>query len=253
MKVLIFGSYDLHQNTNSDKIDGMRDADIEIIHCREEFWPLKRNKPEFFSAFSMLKFALKFPFYCTKLMIKYAKAGKHDVILVLYPGNPDIFLAKILATINGEKIVYSPFISAYQGLVFQRNYFNKESMKARLLFLLDKLPCMLADVIILDTNAHADYFSSTFQIDRKKFRRVFGGRGKLVPVGQGRKNKKFTVLFYGSLIRGHGIEKIIDAAELLKDEDLVFRFIGDGPMGKTAIELVQEKKLKNVSLDIRWF
>ena len=40
--------------------------------------------------------------------------------------------------------------------------------------------------------------------------------------------EKFTVLFAGNLGRFQGIEKIIDAAKLLNDDDVHFIFLGDG-------------------------
>jgi len=252
LKVLAFGSYDLHQNTNTEKLSGLQEVGVEVVQCRNEFWQKKRNRPEYFSGAAIAWHALRLPLHYAKLLWKYLNAGKYDAMLVLYPGHLDLLLAKPLAFLAGKKIVFSPFISAYQNIVFQRNYAGKNSLRARLFYYLDKVPCILADAIVIDTNAHADYFSKTFGIERKKFRRVFTGAGKAFSPKNTPKNSKFTVLFYGSLIKGHGIEKILEAAEILRKEDILFRIAGSGPLREKVEKLVEEKKLGNVELMLEW-
>ena len=61
-------------------------------------------------------------------------------------------------------------------------------------------------------------------------------------------NGKFAVCYAGIHGLAQGLEVIINAAELLKEEqDIQFVFIGDGPEKSKLIDMVKEKKLTNVS------
>lgn len=59
---------------------------------------------------------------------------------------------------------------------------------------------------------------------------------------------KFAVCYAGIHGLAQGLEVIIDAAELLKEEkDIQFVFIGDGPEKSKLMDMVKEKELNNVS------
>lgn len=59
---------------------------------------------------------------------------------------------------------------------------------------------------------------------------------------------KFAVCYAGIHGLAQGLEVIIDAAELLKEEkDIQFVFIGDGPEKSKLMDMVKEKELTNVS------
>lgn len=60
--------------------------------------------------------------------------------------------------------------------------------------------------------------------------------------------KKFIVQFAGNIGRVQGIEHIIMAAEILKNENIHFLFIGDGAKKKWLIEQVATRKLTNVTV-----
>lgn len=59
---------------------------------------------------------------------------------------------------------------------------------------------------------------------------------------------KFAACYGGIHGLAQGLEVVIDAAEILKDnKNIQFVFIGDGPEKKKLINMVDEKKLKNVT------
>ena len=167
-------------------------------------------------------------------------------MLVMYPAQVEMPLAFVLAKLSGKKIIYAPFISVYQTLTVQRAYFKPKSIAGKLFYLLDKYACKLSDRIILDTNAHAEYFSKTFGIPKEKFVRVFIGADENYRKASAAGNKEFTALFYGSFIPGQGIELLLDAAEMLKNEKLKIIMAGDGPLKEKAMETAVRKGLKNI-------
>jgi len=251
MKVLFFGTYDRQWQFNKGKINGLRKIGVEVEECHEEVWNFDRNKRDnLVAAKSMVMLFFLYLLSIPKLFIKFFQKRNFDAVIVSYPGNFDLVIAKFLCFVRRKPLIYNPFISAYEAIVFQRKYLSENSIRAKLFFWLDKIPMMLADKIIADTNANADFFSETFNIPREKFRRVFVGvdenfifREKAVK----KKSNKFTVLFYGSFRPGQGLKTIVKAARLLsKSQEIKFVLAGSGPMLKEIKE--STKNFKNVEL-----
>jgi glycosyltransferase involved in cell wall biosynthesis len=116
------------------------------------------------------------------------------------------------------------------------------------------LACRLADGILLDTDAHIDFFQKSFGIPREKFFRVYAGAETslfhpgCVEKGEG----EFQVLFVGKYTPLHGIEHIVEAAALLKDQkDLTFILIGKGQLYEPIRALAGGKHLTNIRF-IEW-
>ncbi|HVX48331.1 MAG TPA: glycosyltransferase, partial [Candidatus Saccharimonadales bacterium] len=92
--------------------------------------------------------------------------------------------------------------------------------------------------ILADTDAHAKYSAILNKLSIKKYRvlpvsaeeEVFKPR----PADKGGK-KPFTVLYYGHMVALHGLEYVLEAAELLKDRpDIKFYLAGGKRKGKVA-------------------
>src|SRR5204863_4977523 len=81
----------------------------------------------------------------------------------------------------------------------------------RALFAVDWLALRVADLVITDTAAHADFFSARFRVPRERLAIVPVGaesalRPAAAPDGTG------PVLFYGKLAPLHGIDTVLAAA-----------------------------------------
>ena len=55
-----------------------------------------------------------------------------------------------------------------------------------------------------------------------------------------------TVQYSGRMARTHNLEPLIEAAEILKEESILFQFIGDGAKKKMLQKMADERKLANV-------
>ena len=56
----------------------------------------------------------------------------------------------------------------------------------------------------------------------------------------------FLVQYSGRMARTHNLEPLIEAAEILKEQPIIFQFIGDGAKKVILQEMVRSKKLNNV-------
>jgi len=245
MRVCYFGSYDPTYPRNRILLKGMIRNDIDTIECnaplRRSFKPSSRYR-NFLSRIGLGSKSL--PIKYLSLIKKHAVCN-YDVMLVGYLAHPVFPLAKM---ISRKPKVIDIFYSLYDTLVFDRKIFDQGSFKSKILYYLDKLACDSSDIILLDTNQHIEYFSKTFGIERKKFKRIFVGSDDEVFYPRGAKKKKtdFSVLFVGSFIPLQGIEYIIRSAKILEKENIIFEIIGIGQTYNEMKKLCKELNCMNV-------
>lgn len=60
---------------------------------------------------------------------------------------------------------------------------------------------------------------------------------------------RFTILYLGNMGYGHRFETVVDAAEILKNEPVTFRFIGGGSRFEGVKESAAQRGLTNIAMD----
>ena len=96
------------------------------------------------------------------------------------------------------------------------------------------LACRAADVVVLDTQAHAKFFEDRFGLPRGKTASVFVGaepssfQPLTADANPVRTKSDLSVLFYGQFIPLHGIDTIVKAAQLAKDYPIHWTLVGQG-------------------------
>ncbi len=149
-------------------------------------------------------------------------------------------------------IVFDAFISIYDSFVYDRQLVKKKSIKALYYYLLDFILCHSCDVFLFDTIEHQNYFIKTFKISSRKkkiimpvcvdFELINSIEKKNIIPGDG-----FDIFFYGSYIPLQGIEYIIQAANILKEnKKLRFILLGSGQEYNKILSLVKDLSLGNV-------
>jgi glycosyltransferase involved in cell wall biosynthesis len=117
-----------------------------------------------------------------------------------------------------------------------------------LAFWLDRSSCARADRVLLDTQAHADYFQHTFNVPGIKLGSLFVGCDEGIFYPRQRLSTTPLVLYYGSFLPLQGIDVIVRAAKLLERRSNVhFRIIGAGIESTRIHALVNELDVRNVS------
>ncbi|OGM98968.1 MAG: hypothetical protein A2915_03330 [Candidatus Yanofskybacteria bacterium RIFCSPLOWO2_01_FULL_41_34] len=226
MRILYFGVYNPDYSRNRVLIKGLKQNGTEIVECREE---------------------IKSFFKYLKLILKYLKLRrKFDVMIVGFPGQEVMFLARLLTF---KPIVFDAFTSHYGGYILDRQYFNKTSWRAKYYRWIDKFSCRLADLVLLDTNAHVNFFVEEFGLPPDKFKRIFVGADEDVfyPRESAKKEDKFLVHFHGYYIPLQGVEYIIRAAKLLEKENIMFNLIGRGQTYEKNRKLAADLDVKNIN------
>jgi len=158
-------------------------------------------------------------------------------------------LSQMIAPLVRKPIILDMFVSAFDTLVEDRQLTGRKSLLSRFLFWLDKQSGKHARLIFVDTQAQAEYFQEAFDIPLSKMNRVFVGcdEESFHPLPE--KPESRTVLYYCSYLPLHGVDVVVEAAELLQaDASIIFKIIGDGIEYAKIRKFVEEKQLRNVEL-----
>ncbi len=231
MKICYFGTFDENYLRNRIIRKGLEQNGCQIELCRTKYSNL-----------------LKVYF---ELLINWIKISKEDVkaIIVGETGYVLMPLAWLLSKLWNKKLILDAFFSLYDTYVCDRKIVKENSLEAKKLFILDKFGCLLADLVLLDTEAHIEYFKNKFCLYKKKFIRVFVGTDNSIfyPRDVERINNKFVVLHWGTFIPLHGVEYILKSAKILEfQQDILFQFIGEGQTYPEVINLSKKLNLKNI-------
>ncbi|HZM69611.1 MAG TPA: glycosyltransferase [Candidatus Cryosericum sp.] len=167
------------------------------------------------------------------LTARFLASPRPDFLFVGYSGHFDVFPAKLLCRLRRVPLVFDAFLSLYDSLVLDRDAVPRDGPKARLLAWVDRNACRLADRVLLDTEAHVDFFIGTFHQPKEKFWVLPIGADDLVfvpGVGPSDNGRPYTVLHFGRYIPLHGLETVVRAARLLEERGIACRFlmVGDG-------------------------
>jgi glycosyltransferase involved in cell wall biosynthesis len=227
MKLLYFGTYEKPVVRNRVIRKGLSENGVEVLECHVPLWEKQGDKTGnlFRKRARLLLDIISAQFL---LFTRSMKVRDYDVMLVGYIGQFDMFTAKLVSIIRRKPLVFDPLVSLSETL-FERGMVTGNSPIFTFAKLIDKWSFRLADLIILDSNENIKYFSKNYGIRRNKFCRVYVGAEKDLFYPRQKKSRKFIVCFFGQFSPNHGIEYIVEAAKILKnDHDIEFHLIGRG-------------------------
>jgi len=169
---------------------------------------------------------------------------KWDLIFVGFYGHILMLPAGIL---NRAPTLFDAYISTYDTLCFDRKLFSPRSLMGRLSLWLDRTSCSLANVVLLDTQTHLNYFQQELSIPQNKLRYVYVGADEHLFYPRNLRSAIPTVLYYGSYLPLHGVDIIVRAAKWLQNKTKIrFRMIGFGQQYNKIQQLAEELHTNNM-------
>ena len=194
-----------------------------------------------------------------RLIWKYfAMRPDYDVMVVGYPGQFDLFLARLLSWQHRRPLAWDVLMSIYLVAV-ERRLHEKSPGMVDMIRRLEQISVRCPDLLVMDTEEYAAWFGRVYGVPRVRFRLVpigadssaFQPTGAQVRPTAGARTagRPFRVLYYGTFIENHGVPTIVEAAKLLEQHgDIRFELIGDGPERPVASDLVHRYGLQNVRM-----
>jgi glycosyltransferase involved in cell wall biosynthesis len=260
MRICFFGTYTVSEGypVNRFLINGLREYGTEVEECREDLWEgflhvaFRQAKGK-----RLVRLAWRGVRCYARLLWRYWKIGDHECVIVGYPGYFDIFLARLLNLFGRRQVVLVAFISLYDTIVVDRGQLAIGSWKAKALKWIDRMAFARADLVLVDTRQQGDYYADLLGLPRDRFERSFVGHEFdrfETDEGSGKgASGKFEVLFFGTYVPLHGIDVILDAAELLRTEaDIVFTLIGNGQLYPQMREQARVRNLTHIRFIDTW-
>lgn len=258
MRVVYWGTYDDGKPRNRILITGLKENGIEVRECHRNIWDGVEDKSQLKSWYKRLTIIFFWMLCYPKLIYQYLKEPSHDFVVVGYMGHFDVFVLWPFAKIKKVPIVWDVFISLYDTVVNDRKLISPSNPIAIILHRLEWLACKAADFVFLDTEAHAQFFRDEYRLNKQNCFSVFVGAetAQFPTVAtenqyQG-ESQNISVLFYGQFIPLHGIETIIKAAAILKDDKRIcWTIIGKGQVEGVITTMLEENPLPRLQW-IKW-
>lgn len=251
MKVCYFGAYRAEYSRNRILIEGLRRNGVTVIECQVTLW---RSIDERVDAVSG---GWKRPTFLWHVLISYIHLLRafwphrynFDIMVCGYPGQFDVFLARLLCWWLRKPLVWDVFMSIYL-IACERKLDKENRLIVEMLRRIEWLACRIPDRLILDTADYVRWFHAMYDVSETRFRLVPTGADssqfEALPL-RPRHASPFHVLYYGSFIPNHDVPTIVEAARLLAPyTDIFFRLIGDGPDRTQCEALAQSYQLQNV-------
>lgn len=251
LRVCYFGTFRDNYSRNQIMIEGLRRNDVKVIECHEPLWRGIQDRVQAASGGWLRPgFIARVVRALWNLLRAYRKIKDYDVMVLGYPGQLDVYLARVLTWLRRKPLVLDVFMSLYL-IASERGLTARHPLTARLIYGLEKVAFSLPDLLIQDTAEYVQWFQEVYGLDPARFRLVPTGADdrifRLVQ-GQERDDRCLRVLYYGTFIPNHGVEYIVEAARILQDEaGIHFELVGDGPTKTQAEALARKYGLTNVT------
>jgi len=252
VRVCYFGTYRAGYTRNRKMIEGLRRNGVEVIECHEPLWLGTEDRVQVASGGWMHpSFWLRIIKVYSRLLRKYRSVGDYDVMVLGYPGQLDVPLARVLTWLKCKPLVLDMPASLYL-MTQERRLLKPGSFTGFLIYCLDKMACLLPNLLIVETEEYIVWFQKTFKINKSKFCVVpLGADDKIFkPAAATRSDGPFLAVYYGSFLPNHGVEYIVEAARLLRNEpNIHFELIGNGPGKAAAMALARQHNLTNITFE----
>jgi len=244
--VIVAGTFDPNLARNRTLLALLERAGHEVVTCRVDLWGGDRHEiPNQRKLLMVFRAVTAYP----RVIWRFLRAPRGDVVLVMYPGWFDMLVLPVFARLRRMPIVFDIFISLYDTVVSDRKLASERSLIGRACRFVDRCSIRRAKRVIADTPSHAEFFAALAGVPRAHVGVVWvGAQDKVFTPRSGSTPAPDLVLFYGTYIALHGIPTIIAAAKLLEDDGIRFRIIGTGQEQASVDRLVQELRPSNIEL-----
>jgi glycosyltransferase involved in cell wall biosynthesis len=232
VRVLYFGTYDRAYPRNAQVISCLRGAGVEVLERHVAPWPAERHTWSAGTGKALRLAGAEF-------RLLTGPRPPFDVMIVGYPGHLDLPVARLVA--KARPVVFNPLVSLWDTLVEDRGRFSPASPAARLLRRIDRRAFAGADLVVADTEAQRHHFSHSFDLRPERVQVCFVGAEERLFRPAWEPPAAFEALFVGKLIPLHGLETILEAAQLLPR--IPFRLVGSGQL---------ERQLDDRPANVEW-
>jgi glycosyltransferase involved in cell wall biosynthesis len=237
MRLCFLGAYDPSYPRNTVLKKGLRESSVEVRECR---------LPKY-------KFWLRYPLF----FFRYTgQVRRSDFIFVPEFCQKDVPLAKFLSLMTSKKVVFDPLASRFETKITDWRRKPENSPQAWWNYKIDLWAFKFSDLILADTQTHKNYYCQKYGVRAEKVAVLPVGYDSSVFVPPStsavKENKnRFEVFFFGSFLPLHGVDVVVEAANIIRKEDPSVRFqlIGSGQTLSKVKSLAFELGLDTIEFE----
>ncbi len=223
------GTYERAYPRSRVLVEGLRARGVEVVEHHRPVWELQRHKAGAGSGGgrALARGAGRYAAAWAGLAVAGMRERPVDAVVAGYPAQPDAPPAWAVARARRVPLVVDMMISLWDTLTGDRALAGRAAGAA--LAGIDRVSLRLADLVIADTAAGADWLAARFGVARERIAVVPVGAepGGFPPTPP--PDGDPTVLFYGKLAPLHGVATVLEAARAPGVPPV--RLIGDGQLG----------------------
>lgn len=235
LRVCYFGTYRAGYTRNQILLKGLRAHGVDVHECHATLWHgIDDRVATAGGGWLRPRFWLRVVRAYAQLLRAYRRAPAYDVLLVGYPGQFDVYLARLLTWLRRKPLVLDVLMSLHL-VAEERGLVARSPFSGRVLFLLEKAGLHLPDRLIMENRLYQRYLSDKYNLPDDRFFYVPHGADDAVyaPRPVTPPTDTFDVVYFGGFLPSHGLDTVIDAARQLADSaespPVTFHFYGDGP------------------------
>lgn len=253
--IVAFGGYDTRKPRVRLLIEALRRAGALEGEILIPAWE-KVGETNVPSRFNVLKVMARIALGYPRALWRLARSPGDTAVLLPYPGIVEILALAPIAWLMRRRIVLDAFLPIHDTIAGDRALV-RSGIVSGAIWWFEKLALGRADVILVDTDSHGDYFASEFGIERERFVTVLvGAEPQFAPLAEdgddaadllGPVDATPIVLFYGQLIPLHGLPTILEAAR--RSRGLEARWV---VIGKGQLEPLLREELARDDGNIEW-
>ena len=156
-----------------------------------------------------------------------------DVYILTFRGYELLIPIRLLTV--GKFMIYDEFINPLELTAIERSYFKKDGYIYKIIRFGYTFWVKRCDLLMTDTASHAELSADISHIDRTKFETVIVSTDEqlfkplaTLPVNtrSSKHTKPLIVFYYTQLQPLHGVEIVLKAAEIVKNENIQFHIVG---------------------------
>jgi glycosyltransferase involved in cell wall biosynthesis len=249
MRILCWGTYDTGKPRTRILRAGLSRAGNTLHECHRPVWDGIEDKSQVPGGWRRVGLVLRWLLSYPSLVWRFMRAPRPDVLLIGFPGVLDALVIAPFARLRGVPVVWDMFMSLYDTIVEDRQLLARRGIVARVLHAAELCALRRCDLVFLDTEAHARRVESLFALPAGHCGAVWVGAEveHFAPALAERPatsaGEPMRVLFYGQFIPLHGIETIVAAARLMKDEPVEWTVVGRGQEQERIARLLTQEPL----------
>lgn len=249
LRVCFFGSYDRNYSRNKVLLKGLRLCNVETVEAHLDLTNMNIDKSEHLGTGAMLKRIFRKIKLVPVVFRSLPQIANCNVIFAAIPGHLDMPFAFLISRLLSKPLVFDSMWSLYGAFIGEFGLIPKTTLRSKVIKAFDNLVYKLADFIIFDTQLTRDLACKNFKIPIEKTRVLYLGADDEIYSYSGLKSEKksLTIIYYGLFNPMHGLEFLIEAANILKKhKDINFVLIGKGQTYEATVQKTNAYKLDNV-------